>query len=56
MRNIQKVTTSAAVINAQAKYAKCFCLCRVKQMYANNYLVSPPVHDFLHLQEGMFLI
>jgi len=56
MRNTQKVTTSAAVINAQANYAKCFCICRFKQMYANNYLVSLPVHDFLHLEREMFLI
>jgi len=26
MRNTKKVTTSAAVINAQAKYAKCLFL------------------------------
>jgi len=38
MRNTQKVSTSAAVINAQTKCAKCFCLCRFKQIYANNYL------------------
>jgi len=56
MRNTQKVATSASVINAQAKYAKCFCLCRFTQMYANNYLVSLPVQDFLHLEREIFLI
>jgi hypothetical protein len=54
MRNTQKVTTSAAVINAQDKYAMCICLCGFKPIYANNYIVSVPVHDFLHLEREMF--